>query len=108
MAHSVAMRAHECTDEEWAVRDAALARCTGRYWVVSGSRVGRGGCAGSHWWPMFERLTPVPQAKRLQNRKPRMSPKGAHLLSAQQRLWDILVQQTGTDFVLPQPAAAEA
>lgn len=51
---------------------------------------------------------PVPHATRLQNRKPRMSPKGAHLLSAQQRLWDILVQQTGTDFVLPQPAAAEA
>ncbi|PRW58590.1 short chain dehydrogenase reductase family isoform B [Chlorella sorokiniana] len=75
VAHSVAMRAHECSDEEWAVRDAALARCTGRYWV---------------------------------NRKPRLSPKGAHSLTAQQRLWDILVQQTGADFALPQPAAAEA
>lgn len=36
VAHSVAMRAYECSDEEWAVRDPALARCTGRYWVVSG------------------------------------------------------------------------
>lgn len=71
VAHSVAMRAHECTDEEWAVRDAALARCTGRYWVVSGGRVGRGGCAGSHWWLTFWHLTgrcPTPPACRTASR----------------------------------------
>lgn len=43
-----------------------------------------------------------------QNRKPRMSPKGAHSLTAQQRLWDVLVQQTGIDFELPQPEGLPA
>lgn len=127
VAHSVAMRAYECSDEEWAVRDPALARCTGRYWVVSAGRgVGSGRCGprGSSRLPvqapvclvtsaasgaMATQPTPTPpRVPPPQNRKPRLSPKGAHSLTAQQRLWDILVQQTGTDFVLPQPAAAEA
>lgn len=29
VAHSVALRASECNDEEWAVKDPALLRCTG-------------------------------------------------------------------------------
>ena len=51
------------------------------------------------------RAPPSSHPAALQNRKPRLSPKGAHSLTAQQRLWDMLVQQTGTDFVLPQPEA---
>lgn len=40
------------------------------------------------------------------NRKPRVATKGQYSLAAQQRLWDLLARQTGTDLVLP--AAAEA
>lgn len=113
VAHSVAMRAYECNDEEWAVRDPALARCTGRYWVVSGGRWPWHGWVWRHRMMLHGRtvqssLPGTAGSHAPQNRKPRMSPKGAHSLAAQQRLWDVLVQQTGIDFELPQPEGLPA
>ncbi|KAL4431285.1 hypothetical protein ABPG75_006541 [Micractinium tetrahymenae] len=67
VAHSVAMRASEVSDLEWAVRDPQLAKCTGKYYV---------------------------------NRKPRASAKFSYNLANQQRLWSLLVQQTGAEFKL--------
>lgn len=40
VAHSVALRASECNDEEWAVKDPALLRCTGE----RGERAAGGAC----------------------------------------------------------------
>ncbi|PSC76388.1 zinc finger lsd1 subclass family isoform C [Micractinium conductrix] len=67
VAHSVATRASEITDLEWAVKDPALGKCTGRYWV---------------------------------NRKPRASARFSYNLDAQQRLWDLLTEQTGAKLPL--------
>lgn len=35
--------------------------------------------------------------------QPRASSKGSYNLTAQQRLWEVLVQQTGSDFRVPTP-----
>ncbi|KAL4426178.1 hypothetical protein ABPG77_007460 [Micractinium sp. CCAP 211/92] len=67
VAHSVATRAYEVSDLDWAVREPQLAKCTGKYYV---------------------------------NRKPRASAKFSYSLANQQRLWDLLVQQTGAEFTL--------
>lgn len=71
VAHGVAMQCQEISDMDWAVKDPALGKCTGKYYV---------------------------------NRKPRASPKPSYSLTSQQRLWDILVAQTGADIVLERAA----
>lgn len=43
---------------------------------------------------------PPPRSKYYVNRKPRASAKFSYSLANQQRLWDLLVQQTGAEFTL--------